>query len=161
MINNKVLLYSTGNYTQYPVIPIAEKNLKNNLLLFGCWVLSSSLQLHEQQHTRLPCPSLSPWVCSNSFPLSQWCHPTISSSVTPFSSHLQKFLASGFIQVILHIRWLNYWSYSFNISPSNESSGLISLGWTGWISLQSKGVSRVFSKMTVQNRQFFGAQLSL
>ena len=62
---------------------------------------------------------------------------------------------------VLCIRWLNYWSFSFSISPSNEYSGLISLGWTGWISLKSKGLSRVFSNTTVQKHQFFGAQLSL
>ena len=62
---------------------------------------------------------------------------------------------------VLHIRWPKYWSFSFNISPSNEHSGLISLGWTGWISLQSKGPARVFSNITVQKHQFFGAQLSL
>ena len=61
----------------------------------------------------------------------------------------------------LHIRWPKYWSYSLNISPYNEHSGLISLGWTGWISVQSKGFSRVFSNTTVQTHQFFGAQLSL
>ena len=62
---------------------------------------------------------------------------------------------------VLHIRWPNYWSFSFNISPSNEHPGLISLGWTGWISLQSKGLSRVFSNTTVQKHQLLGAQLSL
>ena len=62
---------------------------------------------------------------------------------------------------VLHIRWPKYWSFSFNINPSNEYSGLISLGWIGWISLQSKGLSRVFSNTTVQKHQFFGAQLSL
>ena len=129
---------------------------------FSCSVVSDSLWPHGLQHVRLPYPPLSPRACWNSFPLSQWCHPTISSSVIPFSSCLQSFPASGFFsdESALHIRWLNYWSYSFNISPSNESSGLISLGWTGWISLQSKELSRVFSNTTVQKHQFFGTQLS-
>ena len=80
------------------------------------------LQLHGLWHTRLACPPLSPRVCSSSCPLSQWCHPTISSSVTPFSSWPQSFPASG----SFHIRWPKYWSFSFSISPSNEYSGLIS-----------------------------------
>ena len=83
------------------------------------------------------------------------CHPllllpSISPSIRVFSN-----------ESALPIRWPKYWSFSFSISPSNKYSGLISLGWTGWISLQSKGLSRVFSNTTVQKRQFFGAQLSL
>ena len=66
-----------------------------SLLLFSCQEVSNSLGLNELQHARLPCPSLAPWVCSNSCPLSQWCHPTILSSVAPFSSCSQSFLASG------------------------------------------------------------------
>ena len=99
-----------------------------------------SLQPHELQHIRLPCPSLSAGVCSNSYPLSQWCHPNISSSVTPFSSCPQSFPASGsFPMSRLCVRWPEYWSFSFSISPSNEYSGLISLGLTdltSWLSVQ-------------------------
>ena len=92
-------------------------------------------------------------------PLSQWCHPAISSSVVPFSSCLRSFLASGsFPMSALHVRWPKYWSFSFSISPSNEYSGLIPLGMTGLISLQSKGLSRVFNT-TVQKHQFFSTQL--
>ena len=88
--------------------------------------MSNSLQLHEQQHARLSCPSLSPEICSNSCPLSQLCHPTIPSSVTPFFSCLQSFPGSGWFPVCqLFIRWSKYWSFS--ISPSTECSGLISL----------------------------------
>ena len=117
---------------------------------------------HGLQHARLPCPSPAPRACSDSCPLSQWCHPTISSSVVPFSSHLQSFPPSrSFPMSLLHIRWPKYWSLSLSISPSNEYSRLIPLGLTGWISLQSKGLSRVFSNTTVQKHQFFGAQLSL
>ena len=122
-------------------------------------VISNSLWLYGLQHARLPCPSPTPGACSNSCPSRQWCHPTISFSVDPVSSCLQSFPASGsFPMSSLHIRWSNYWSLSFSISPFNEYSGLISLEWTGWISLQSKGLPRVFSKTTVQKHQFFSAQ---
>ena len=113
---------------------------------FGCWVVSNSLQPHGLQHTRPPCPSPTPRVYSNSCPLSRWCHPTISSSVIPFSSCLQSFPASG--------------SASASILPMNIQDWF-PLGWTGWISLQSKGLSRAFSNITVQKHQFFSAQLSL
>ena len=98
------------------------------LFLSCCSVMSASLRPPGLQHTRLPCPSLSPGVCSNSCPLSRWCHPTISSSVVPFSSCPQSFPASGFFPMsqvfssglALRIRWPKYWSFSFVISPSNE-----------------------------------------
>ena len=115
--------------------------LKTNLLvvLFSHQVVSSSLRPHGLQHARLPCPLPSPRVCSNSCPLSQWCHPNISSSLAPFSSCLQSFLASGFFPVsALHISWPNYWSFSFSISPSNEYSGLISFrtDWFDFLAIQ-------------------------
>ena len=90
--------------------------------------MSDSLQPHGLQHTRPPCLSPIPGIYSNSCPLSQWCHPAILSSVIPFFSCLQTFPASGFFsnESILHIRWPKYWSFSFNISPSSEHSGLIS-----------------------------------
>ena len=97
------------------------------LLLFSCSVLSNSLWPHGLQHTRLPCPSLSPGACSNSCPLSQWCHPTISSSVVLFSSWLQSFPTWVFSnKSVLRIKRPRYWSFIFSISPSNEYSGLIS-----------------------------------
>ena len=97
-------------------------------LLFSCSVVSKYLQPHGLQHARLPCPSVSPGVCSNSRPLNQLCHLTISSSVIPFSSCLQSFPALRFFssELNLHIRWLKYWRFSFSISPPNEDSGLIS-----------------------------------
>ena len=106
------------------------------------------------------------WSFSNWCPSSWWCHPTISSSVIPFSSCLYSFPASGkidhfFSESVLWIRWPNYWSFSFSISPSNEYSGLISFRMVSWISLQSKGFARVFPNTTVQKHQFFNAQLSL
>ena len=110
-------------------------------------------------------PSTTPRVYSNSCPLSQWCPPTISSSVVPFSSCPQSFPASGSFlnESALCIRWPKYWSFSFNISPSNEHNeqDWSPLERAGWISLWSKGLSRVFSNTTVQRHQFFGVQLSL
>ena len=100
---------------------------------------------HGLQHARLPCPSPTPRAYSNSCPLSQWCHPTILSSIIPFSSGLQSFHQGLFTMSVLCIRWPKYWSFSFSISLSNEYSGL-----TGWISLQFKGLSRVFSSTTAQ-----------
>ena len=97
--------------------------------------MSRSLQPHGLQHTRLPCPSLSPRVCLNSCPLNRWCHPTTSFSVTPFSC-LQFFPAFGvlFSESALHIWWPKYWKFSFHVSPSNEHSGLISFR-TDWMNL--------------------------
>ena len=117
---------------------------------FSCSVMSDSLQPHGRQHVRLPCPSLlAPGVCLNSCPLSRWCHPTISSSVTLFSSCPQSFPVSVFSnELTLHIRWPKYWSFSFSISPSKEYSGLISFR-TDWLDL-SNGLSGVFSSITVQ-----------
>ena len=101
----------------------------------SCSVMSNSLQPHELQHARLPCPSPTPGACSNSCPLSRWCHPAVSSSVVPLSSCLQSFPASGsFSESVLRIRWPNYWSFSFSISTSNEYSGLISFR-TDWFDL--------------------------
>ena len=95
-------------------------------------------------------------------PSSRWCHPTISSSVVPFSSCPKSLPASVFSnESTLHVRWPKYWSFSFSIILSKEHPGLIHLEWTGWISLQAKGLSRVFSNTTVQKHQFFGAPLSL
>ena len=113
------------------------------------------------QHTRLPCPSLRPGVCSNSCPLSQWCHPTISSSVAHFSSCRQSFSASGAFPV----SWLfpsGGQSIGASASvPLINIQGLFPLGLTGLIFMQSKGLSRVFSNTTVQKHQFFSDQPSL
>ena len=120
--------------------------LKIPYLVFSHSVVSESLWPRGLQHTRLPCPSPSPGACSNSYPLSQWCHPTISSSVIPFSFCLLSFPPSEPFsnEPTLHIRWLKYWGFSFSISPSNEYSGLISFNIDHCQYLLSKGFSRVF-----------------
>ena len=126
---------------------------------FSCSVMSDSLRPHGLQHARLPCPSPTPRVYSNSCPLSRWCHPTISSSVVPFSFCLQSFPASGSFP-----RSQLFTSHGQSIGISASASvlqGWSSSEWTGWISLQSKGLSRVFSNTTVQKHQFFSAQVSL
>ena len=120
-------------------------------------------RLHGWQHTRPPCPSPTPRVSPNSCPLSWWCHPTISSSVIPFSSCLQSFPASGSFpvsQLFTSCGQSIGVSASTSVLPMNTQDWS-PLGWTGWISLQSKGLSRVFSNTTVQKHQFFSTQLSL
>ena len=130
---------------------------------FSHSVMSDPLRPHESQHARAPCPSPTPEVYSNSCPSSRWCHPTISSSVIPFSSHLQSFPASGSFPMsqLLASGGQNIGvSVSTSVLPMNTQDWS-PLGWTGWISLQSKGHSRAFSSLTVQKQQFFSAQLSL
>ena len=129
--------------------------------------MSNSLWSHGPQHTRLPCPSPTPGVYPNSCPLSRWCHPTISSSVVPFFSCLQSFPASGSFQMrsALRIRWPKYWSFSFNISPSNEYSGLISfrMDWLDLLAVQGTFKSLLQchrSKASILHSAFFIVQLS-
>ena len=122
-----------------------------------------SLRPHGLQHARLPCPSPTPRAYSNSCPWSSWCHLTISSSVVPFSSCLQSFPASGSFPMSQLFTWGGQRtgvSASASVLPMNIQDWS-PLGRTGWISLQSKGLSRVFSNTTIQKHQFFGAQLSL
>ena len=130
---------------------------------FNCSVVSDSLRPHGLQQTRLCYPSTTSRACSSSCPLSQWCHPTILSSVIPFSSCLQSFPASGSFQMSQFFASGGQSigvSASTSVLPMNIQDWSPS-GWTGWISLQSKGLSRVFSNTTVQKHQFFGAQFSL
>ena len=131
-----------------------------NSVQFRHSVVSDSLQPHEPQHARLSCPSPTPRACSNSCPLSCWCHPTISSSVVPFCP--QSFPASGSFQMS-HFFTSGGQSTgvpaSASVLPMNIQDWF-PLEWTGWISLHSKGFSRVFSNTTVQKHQFFGAQPS-
>ena len=138
--------------------------ISNKLLLllpFSHLVMSISLRAHGLQHTRLPCPSLSLGVCSDLCPLSPWCHPMISS-IIPFSSCLQSFPASGSFPVS---QLFTSSGQSIGVSALASFLPRISQGWspsewTGWISLQSKGLSRVFSNTTAQKHQFFSTQLS-
>ena len=125
--------------------------------------MSDSLWPHELQHTRLPCPSASPKVCSNSCPLSQYAHSTVSSSVVPFSSHLQSYPRSGSFPMSQLFAWAGQSigvSVSASVLPMNIQDWF-PLEWTGWISLLSKGLSRVFSSTAVQKHQSFNAQPSL
>ena len=148
--------------TSYDVSGILNSKVQSNSQ-FSRSDVSDSLRSHGLQHTRPPCPSSTPGVYSNSCPLSWWCHPTISSSVGPFSFCPQSFPASGSFQM------------SQFFASGGQSTGVLAstsvlpmniqdwfpLGWTSWISLLSKGLSRVFSNTTVQKHPFFGAQLSL
>ena len=133
---------------------------------FAVVQLISCVQLFvtaSTQHARLPCPTPFPRACSNSCPLTWWCHPTISSSVIPFSFWLQSFPVSWsfLMSQIFTSGGQNIGiSASVSVLPRNKQDGS-PLGWTGWTSLQSKGLSRVFSNTTVQKHQFFGPQLSL
>ena len=130
------------------------------LLSFSHSVVFDSLQSRGLQHARPPCPSPSPGVCSNSCPSSRWCHPTISSFVIPFSSCLQSFPASGSFpmnQLFTSGGQSIGVSASTSVLPMNIQDWY-PLGWTGLISLQSKGLSRVFSSTTVWRHQFFGTQ---
>ena len=129
---------------------------------FSHSVVSDSLRPHEPQHARPPCPSPIPGVHPKSCPLNQWCHPTISSSVVPFSSCPQSFPASGSFQMS---QLFASGGQSIGVSASTSvlpmnTQDWSPIGWAGWISLQSKGLSRVFSNTTAQKHQFFGAQLS-
>ena len=129
----------------------------------SCSVVRYSLWPQGLQHTRLPCPSPTPGACSNSCPLRWWCHPTILSSFFPFSSCLQSFPASGSLQMSQFFKsggQSTGVSASTSVLPMNTQDWS-PLGWTGWTSLPSKGLSRVFSNTTVQKHPFFGTQLSL
>ena len=141
---------------------IAHFSVSQSINQFSYLVMSNSLQPHGMQHARLPCPSPTPGAHSNSCPLSRWCHPTISSSVVPFTSQLQSFTASGSFQMS---QFFTTGGQSIGVSASTSvlpmnTQDWSPLGWTGWISLQSKGLSRVFSNTTAQKHQFFSAQLS-
>ena len=138
--------------------------LEKTLVQFSS-VTQLCLTLRPQglQHARLPCPSSTLGAYANSCPLSWWCHPTISSSVVPFSSHLQSFPASGSFKMS---QFITSSGQSVGVSASAsvlpmDTPNWFPLGWTGWISLQAKGLLRVFSNTTVQKHQCLGAQLSL
>ena len=152
-ISNILLVNSLGFYVDIHIIYSVQ---------FSCSVMSNSLWPHGLQHSRPPCLSPTPGMYSNSCPLSQWCHPTISSSVIPFLLPLSIFPSVRVFsnESVLPIRWPKYWSFSFSFSPSNGYLGLISFRIDSLISLLFKGLLRVFSNTTVQKHQFFGTQLS-
>ena len=160
-----------NNLTRYGMTSILLKAIRKLPLSLGNFssvqfshsVMSNSLLSHGPQHARPPCLSPVPRVYSHSWALSQWCHPTISSSVIPFFSSLQSFPALGSFQIS---QFFASGGQSIGISASTSVPPMniqdrFPLGWTGWISLQSKGLSRVFSNTTVQKHQFFSTQLSL
>ena len=162
-------LYGWGNWgpQSYIVLPGLQpwvRTLESIISVqFSCSAMSDSLQPYGLQHARLPCPSLTPGACSNSCPSSWWCHPTILTSVVPFTSCLQYFPGSRTFSVSQFFA-----SGGQGIGASASASVLpmyiqdwSPLGWTDWISLQSKGLSRIFSNTTAQKHQFFGTQLSL
>ena len=154
-------------YKKRKIIPCSFILTRKAIILFSSVqfsrsVVSDSLRPHELQHARPPCPSPTPWVHSDSRPSSQWRHPAISSSVVPFSSCPQSFPASESFPMSQHFTW---GGQSTGVSAlalflPKKSQGWSPLEWTGWISLQSKGLSRVFSNTTVQKHKFFGAQPS-
>ena len=175
-----------ARFVETTSVTIIETHSRVTAQFSGCFsqfswsVVSNSLRPHGLQHARLPCPLLTPGACSNSCPsspcpspipraysnscpLSWWYHPTISSSAVPFSSHLQSLPASGSFQMS---QFFASGGQSIGISTSASVLPMnvqdwFPLGWTGWISLQSKGLSRVFSNTTVQKHQLLGTQLSL
>ena len=148
------------------VVVVQALVLSNSVTLsvhFSHSVVSDCLGPHELQHARPPCPTQTLGVHLNPCPLSQWCHPTISSSVVPFSSHPQSFPASGSFQMS---QFFPSGGQSIGVSASTSVLQMNIQDWfpsglTGWISLQSKGLPRVFSNTTVQKHQFFSTQLSL
>ena len=157
--NNTLTAHNTQNN-----MPSARRRSKyKGVFQFSCSVISNSLRPHGLQHARPPCPSPTPRAYPNSSPLSWSCHPTTSSSVVPFLSHLQSFPASG---SFLMNQFFTSGDQSIGVSDSTSVLPMniqdwSPLGCTGWISLQPKGLSRVFTNTTVQKHQFFGIQLSL
>ena len=148
--------FCTGNF----LFIIKSRSLSS--VQFSRSVMSNSLQPHESQHGRPPCPSPTPKVHSNSRPSRQWCHPAISFSVVPFSSCPQSFPASESFPMSELFAGDQSTGVSASASfPPKKSQGWSPSEWTGWISLQSKGLSRIFSNSTVWKQQFFRAQLSL
>ena len=155
--------------TYMPLDRLVDKNVVVHIhnrifssVQFSHSVMSNSLQPYESQHDRPPCPSPTPGVHPNSCPLSRWCHPAISSSVIPFSSCPQSLPASESFPMSQLIAWGGQStgvSASASVLPMNTQDWS-PLEWTGWISLESKGLSRVFSNTAVQKHQFFGAQPS-
>ena len=167
-----MLIFSSQSLAFIPIIPLEAKRIIKMFAMFVFPRIKITVQFSSVSQS---CPTLCDsmncstpglpvhhhsWSSPKSCPLSQWCHPTISSSVIPFSSCLQSFPASGSFQLFTSGGQNMGVSASTSVLPMNTQDWF-PLGWTGWISLQSKGLSRVFSNTTVQKHQLFGAQLSL
>ena len=155
---NSVIIYSISFFSSF----INFLGLYYHISQFSCSVVSDSLRPHDSQHARPPCSSQTPGVYSNPCPSSQWCHPAISFSVVPFSSSPQSLPASGSFPMS---QFFTSGGQSIGVSASAsvlpmDIQDWSTLGWTGWSSLQSKGLSRVSSNTTVQKHQFFATQLS-
>ena len=150
------------HFPQSSLVRLCGQFLPLSSVQFSRSVVSDSLWPRESQHARPPCPSPTPGVHSDSCPLSQWCHPAISSSVVPFFSCPQSLPASKSFPMSQLFTWGGQRTGVSALASflPNKSQGWSS-EWTGWISLQSKGLSRVFSNTTVQKHQFYGAQPSL
>ena len=150
------------SYDTISIVCVHFSNIDDKSVQFSRSVMADSLRPHELQHARPPCPSPTSGVHPNPCPWPWWCHPTISSSVIPFSSCSQSFPASGSFPMSQLFasggQRIGAWASTL-VLPMNTQDWS-PLGWTGWISLQSKGLSRVFSSATVQKHQFFGTQLS-
>ena len=159
----RMIPLNNGEWKDVPVLFFFFPQHSLWTVQFSLSVVSDSLRPHGLQHAKLLCPSPAPRAWSNSYPSSWWCHPTISSSVLPFSSWLQSLLASGSFpmsQFFPSAGQIIGVSPSASVLPMNIQD-LFPLEWTCWISLQSKGLSRVFSNTTVRKHQFFSTQLSL
>ena len=153
-----VLQHSTEAHMENPlsVLPVFLLHIQFSSAQFSRSVVSDYLWPHESQHTRPPCPSPAPGVHPNSCPLSRWCHPAISSSVVPFSSCPQSLPASESFPMSQLFAWAGQnigVSASTSVLPMNTQDWS-PLGWTGWISLQAKGLSRVFSNTTAQKNSW-------
>ena len=157
------ILAVSGIHKKEKIWNLTLVNKHSSSVQFSGSVVSDSLRPHESQHARLPCPTPTPGVHPNSCPSNQWCHPLMmSSSVVPFSSCPQSLPGSGSFPMSQLFTWGGQHigvSALASVLPKNTQDWS-PLGWTGWTSFQSKGLSRVFSKTTVQKHQFFGAQLS-
>ena len=162
-IMKKISNVPTGVSVAFIQCSYADSQRSFSSIQFSHSVVSDSLWPHRLRNIKLPCPSPTPGDYSNSCPLSRWCHPTISSSVVPFSSCLHSFPTSGSFQMSQLFAsgdQSNGVSASTSVLPMNTQDWT-PLGWTDWISLHSKGLSRVFSNTTVQKHKFFSTQLSL
>ena len=160
--NGKPLQYLAGKFHGQKSLLTTHTHVHFSSVQFSHSVVSDSLWPHESQHARPSCPSPTPRVHSNSHPSSRWCHPAISPSVVPFSSCPQSLPASESFPMSQLFAWggqSSGFSALASLLPKNTQDWSPS-EWTGWISLQSKGLSRVFSNTTVQKHQFFSAQLS-